>query len=289
MTLSAFHREAIRLYYIHGYLFTLTPIRPVSIHSPKCRCTEIRMSGISNGVLICKTELVMWLTHDQEEAFDPTGHYPVLAGYDMSGNALYIACVAKDVDFGIRYLTVVAEGSSTVSYVDFSGSMRTTSRFHVLALRYNPCQLDLSDDLLSDAIDPTGPVYWKATDVEVPPAIDVNAIFQATKEGKATTSLCSSSSFTVDGERRPYSSSKINTMPELEGETDVEASADVNRNCTDEMECLSIESRRTGHGTTPDKTLEELKRVTGDLHRARQHLAAQAQEILDLKILLSSR
>lgn len=92
------------------------------------------------------------------EILDVTGHYPVLAGFDPTGEPLYIAL--KDRHFyGI--LTCVKNGSSHATFVidHVSGETVTVDRFYVLVLRHDP--VDSKPTAVPDgAMDPTGPVFW---------------------------------------------------------------------------------------------------------------------------------
>lgn len=96
--------------------------------------------------------------------FDVTGHYPILAGLDPSGEPLYVALTADDP----RAVSCVKNGASTASFTDRNGEtlgVVRVDRFYILVLRHNPSdwyahnETDIRD-IPADATDPTGPVFW---------------------------------------------------------------------------------------------------------------------------------
>jgi len=90
--------------------------------------------------------------------FDVTGHYPILAGYDPSGEPLYVAAVRLEL---LWHFTTVRDGAFLVYYSDEVGETHIADEFFVLALRHDPS--DFSPPLPrahKGAMDPTGPVFW---------------------------------------------------------------------------------------------------------------------------------
>ncbi len=101
-----------------------------------------------------------------EKPFDATGHYPILAGYDTSGNPLYRRKLSmlvrpqrpQRLGREHKYYACVPNGASSAKFVGFNGGEFTSHKFYVLALRYNPCDRDPHfPPACTSAIDPTGP------------------------------------------------------------------------------------------------------------------------------------
>lgn len=94
----------------------------------------------------------------RESGFDSTGHYPILGGYDILGWPLYVAAIHLEY---LWYFTGVEEGAKVAKYNDELGTTHATTKFFVLALRYDPS--DTPPPYLrarKGAMDPTGPVSW---------------------------------------------------------------------------------------------------------------------------------
>lgn len=90
--------------------------------------------------------------------FDGTGHFPILAGYDDTGEPLYVAAVCLEF---LWYFTTVKDGQSTAVYSDEVGKTHIANEFFVLALRHNPSDLPPPyPRARKGAMDPTGPVFW---------------------------------------------------------------------------------------------------------------------------------
>ncbi len=77
-----------------------------------------------------------------EHPFDATCHFPVLAGYDTSGREIFVArAFFNDIGWpGFSY-SYVCDGARSVSIIDKDGKRRTTSRFDVMVLRHDPCDV----------------------------------------------------------------------------------------------------------------------------------------------------
>jgi len=90
--------------------------------------------------------------------FNGTGHFPILAGYDPTGEALYIAAVRLDL---LWHFTTVKEGASAAVYSDEIGETHTAEEFFVLGLRHDPSDFPPPyPRARKGAMDPTGPVFW---------------------------------------------------------------------------------------------------------------------------------
>lgn len=90
--------------------------------------------------------------------FESMGHYPILAGYDFSGDPLYVAAICVEY---LWYFTCVKDSSSIAIYTDEVGDRHSTHDFFVLALRHNPSDLPSPYPRpRSGSMDPTGPVFW---------------------------------------------------------------------------------------------------------------------------------
>jgi len=117
------------------------------------------MEQLDVDTMSLRGDAVLWLSVNGDDApFDATGHYPILAGYDSSGNPLFVAAVR--IEF-LCYFAPVAEGASTLTYQDELGDEHVSHGFFVLALRHNPS--DISPPYpraRAGAMDPTGPLYW---------------------------------------------------------------------------------------------------------------------------------
>lgn len=90
-----------------------------------------------------------------KSSLDVTGHFPILAGFDISGNEIYVARI--DSVRG-RY-TYVSHGANNVSFIDHQGKLKITTRFYVMALKHDPCDLD-AQVIPKGAKFQTGPFYW---------------------------------------------------------------------------------------------------------------------------------
>lgn len=102
----------------------------------------------------------------RKSPFRVTGHYPILAGYDSRGNALYIARVSiHSAGSLVRYrYAFVKDGASSVTLADVFGCLKTrvTYNFDVLVLRHNPSDIHLGlAKGTGSSIDPTGPLFWQ--------------------------------------------------------------------------------------------------------------------------------
>ncbi len=94
----------------------------------------------------------------QKSPFNATGHYPILGGYDPTGQLLYVAAARLE---HVWHFTTVRDGASTAVYTDEVGETYTTNRFFVLALRHDPCDFAPPyPRARKGAMDPTGPVFW---------------------------------------------------------------------------------------------------------------------------------
>jgi len=103
-------------------------------------------------------KLALWLRVDGvEHPFDATGHFPVLAGYDTSGREIFVAR-AFFGDTNQPKFCYVCDGACSVSIVGKDGRGRTTSRFDVMVLRHDPC--DVGVEVPEGAKFQTGPVFW---------------------------------------------------------------------------------------------------------------------------------
>ncbi len=99
---------------------------------------------------------VMAIDIEAGEAFDVTGHYPILAGLDSrTGGPLY---VAQHNELN-SMLTCVKNGASHATFINADGRTETVNEFRVPVLRHDPVNLD-SISVPEGAMDPTGPVFW---------------------------------------------------------------------------------------------------------------------------------
>ena len=97
---------------------------------------------------------ILWIPFFGNDTFMRDDHYPVLAGIQKDGTELYITAVS-DNELGLQFLTTVANGASSVTYVDASGETRIADDFFVLVLRYTPRQPS------PEGHDPTDPLSWR--------------------------------------------------------------------------------------------------------------------------------
>lgn len=106
--------------------------------------------------MVIDGNLVLWLCIG--DLFVANGHYPILAGYDRFGNALYVAAVK--IGF-IYYFTCIEDGARRAKYTDEIGDTHETDNFLVLALRHDPSDLTPPYPCSTGgALDQTGPLYW---------------------------------------------------------------------------------------------------------------------------------
>ncbi len=88
------------------------------------------------------------------ESFDVTAHCPVLAGYDLTGEPLFIALYP----FLHGYFTCIKNGASHATFI-ISGRTESVHCFYVLVLRHDPVD-SKPIAVPHGAMDPTGPVFW---------------------------------------------------------------------------------------------------------------------------------
>ena len=105
-------------------------------------------------------EEVVRVKFEKNDVFDETHHFPILAGYDERGHAIYWAFA----DENSRYPTSVFNGSSTAIFeVDSElGVTRSSDTFEVEMLRYDPTDYRVHPaSCVEGAMDPTGPLHWR--------------------------------------------------------------------------------------------------------------------------------
>ncbi len=104
------------------------------------------------------TVMIIWVELEAGETFDVTGHYPVLAGLDSTGEPLYIAI--NDIPSQhLQTFTCIKNGASHATFIDENGETETVNEFYVLVLRHNPVNFNPTS-VPEGAMDPTGPVFW---------------------------------------------------------------------------------------------------------------------------------
>ena len=126
------------------------------------RETEARHVHVDSMLLDGHT--LVCLRVDQESGpFDISGHYPILAGYDRTGNPLYVAAVRIDLSW---YFDCVSNNANAMVYMDKVGERHIAKEFFVLALRHDPIDYFPPDfqreQSRSKGKDPTGPVCWRS-------------------------------------------------------------------------------------------------------------------------------
>ncbi|KLO08844.1 hypothetical protein SCHPADRAFT_931543 [Schizopora paradoxa] len=117
-------------------------------------------NNISIDVLLYDCYHLAYIGVGKADSFEATGHFPILAGYDESGRALF--CAEGDRSVSWRW-TSVLDRSSIAIFKDVFGEQRASQRFKVLGLRFDPS--DIKEDSASDfegAKDPTGPLHWRS-------------------------------------------------------------------------------------------------------------------------------
>lgn len=82
---------------------------------------------------------VLWLDNAIWMPHIKIQHHPVSAGYDESGEELYVAGVFFGDNAGPRAIQfcAVRKGAKSATFFGSDGVKRRTSRFYVLVLRYN--------------------------------------------------------------------------------------------------------------------------------------------------------
>jgi len=98
---------------------------------------------------------VMCIRVEAGKALDVTGHYPVLAGYDSTGEPLYIAAKYDLKQSGCVF-TYVNNGASHATFMNKNGDAETVNYFYVLVLRHDPVD-SKPTGVPEGAMDPTGP------------------------------------------------------------------------------------------------------------------------------------
>lgn len=114
---------------------------------------------ISIDTMVLSGSMVVWLRVDGlQSSFDSTGHYPMLAGYEVNERPQYVAAVKID---DIYHFTLIEVGAFACRYTDDDGNERETHNFLVLALRHDPSDATPPYPLPhTGAMDPTGPLHW---------------------------------------------------------------------------------------------------------------------------------
>jgi len=122
--------------------------------------------------MVFDSHLVHYILIDgRKEAFDATGHYPILAGAGSTGKERYVAFHV--VLYKSTYVSSVSDGDRKITFVDNKGIMVDTHDFFIPVLRYNPSDLINFEQTPEDAIDRTGPLYWRREDIlDGPSTID---------------------------------------------------------------------------------------------------------------------
>ncbi len=107
--------------------------------------------------MIVNTNMGVWHT----VTGDLTGYYPVLAGFDASGTALYVHEPAAN-----SYAPVfarVANGDSMLQIEGKNRNLSATKSLRVLGLRHDPSDIHPPYPCAPlGAMDPTGPIHWLA-------------------------------------------------------------------------------------------------------------------------------
>lgn len=117
------------------------------------------LQALTIDVMVLETNAVLWISVDGSQSpFDSTGHYPILAGNNELGRALFICAVRVEQCY---HFTCLEDGASSVRYTDEIGDTHITEKFLVLALRYDPSdRTPPYPQRHSRAMDPTGPLHW---------------------------------------------------------------------------------------------------------------------------------
>lgn len=113
----------------------------------------------SVDTMVIHGNMVLWLCVEGLICpFDITDHYPILAGRDQHGNALFVAAVKLEF---IYHFTCIEDGARIARYTDEIGDTHESDKFFVLALRHDPSDLTPPYPLIpGGAMDQTGPLYW---------------------------------------------------------------------------------------------------------------------------------
>lgn len=106
---------------------------------------------------------MLWLHISCGSAFKAEDHHPVIAGFNLRGEKLYIAHARDDYydgEFGMP--CTVADGASSAVYTDSqSGKRMKTENFRVLVLRHDPIVTDSAGSSPSWR-KCAGDIRWKA-------------------------------------------------------------------------------------------------------------------------------
>ncbi len=103
-------------------------------------------------------DTIMTILVEAGETFDVTGHYPVLAGLDPTGEPLYIAIIDRPWHH-YQIFACIKDGTSHATFINEDGESETVECFHVLVLRHDPVNL-FPTSVPEGAMDPTGPLFW---------------------------------------------------------------------------------------------------------------------------------
>lgn len=82
---------------------------------------------------------VLWLDNTLKLPYINIENYPVVAGYDETGQELYVAGVFTDnnANWDTIRLCTTRKDADCVTFFDTTGVKRRAYRFHILVLRYD--------------------------------------------------------------------------------------------------------------------------------------------------------
>jgi len=138
--------------------------------SPRLQLSRLMMENIHKEVIIdfmfINEGTTMWHSLPEQghmngaKSYNPTGHYPILAGFDSCGKEVY---VARDSEVSEDPVACVTSGDSTIQFEGWNGKPMKSSSFWVLGLRQNPSDMYPPYPCAPEgAVDSTGPLHWLA-------------------------------------------------------------------------------------------------------------------------------
>ncbi|KLO10022.1 hypothetical protein SCHPADRAFT_999865, partial [Schizopora paradoxa] len=147
-TVGGISHEVLNFWDLYSSFLPTFTFRAEPLHVDKAmeltelleRCT--RKKTCSVDVMFISEGITSWRTlNKQSEPINTKNHYPLLMGYDKSGNELFLAKGTPRYPERYPFYTTVCDGAKSVAYETGTGETRESDRFEILVLCHDPCDL----------------------------------------------------------------------------------------------------------------------------------------------------